>query len=32
MGELINFCFNGWDEQLIGILRYGDIWTCNKRT
>lgn len=30
MGELINFYFNGDDEELILIITFGTIWTNRK--
>lgn len=30
MKEFTNFCFNGGDTELIGITRYGVIWTSSQ--
>ena len=30
MGELINFCFNSGDKRIVGVTRYGAIWTNSR--
>ena len=27
VGELLNFCFNGGNKELIGFIRYDAVWT-----
>ena len=31
IGQLINFCFNGWNKGFIGTTRYGAIWTNQEK-
>ena len=31
MGQLIDFCLLGWDEEFIGIIKYVAIWSNNRQ-